>query len=75
MIADVGLVGAPNAGKSTLLGALTRAKPRVGAYAFTTLFPHLGTVMYDDCAQLRIADLPGLIEGSLEDRKGVGMLN
>jgi Obg family GTPase CgtA len=71
LIADAGLVGEPNAGKSTLLSALTRATPKVGAYAFTTLTPYIGTIQYDDFLQLRIADLPGLLEGASEDR-GVG---
>lgn len=71
LIADAGLVGEPNAGKSTLLSALTRATPKVGAYAFTTLTPYIGTIQYDDFLQLRVADLPGLLEGSHEDR-GVG---
>jgi GTP-binding protein len=71
LIADAGLVGEPNAGKSTLLSAISRATPRVGAYAFTTLTPYIGTIQYDDYLQLRVADLPGLLEGSHEDR-GVG---
>lgn len=71
LIADAGLVGEPNAGKSTLLSAISRATPKVGAYKFTTLAPYIGTIQYDDYMQLRVADLPGLLEGSHDDR-GVG---
>ncbi|MGF1530691.1 MAG: GTPase ObgE [Puniceicoccaceae bacterium] len=72
VIADVGLVGFPNAGKSTLLSRLTKAKPEIGAYAFTTLTPSVGYTEYDDrYRRLRMADVPGLIDGAAENR-GLG---
>lgn len=69
-VADIGLVGYPNAGKSTLLSVLTAAKPKIAPYPFTTLNPLIGTMMFEDFTSLRIADIPGLIDGA---HAGVGL--
>ena len=69
-VAEVGLVGYPNAGKSTLLSQLSAARPKVAAYPFTTLHPQVGTVMFDATHTLRVADVPGLLKDA---HKGVGL--
>ena len=69
IIADIGIIGLPNAGKSSLLAALTRAKPKIANYPFTTINPNLGVTYYDN-KEVTLADIPGLVEGA---HKGIGL--
>lgn len=71
-LADIGIIGLPNAGKSTLLSRMTQSNPKIDSYPFTTLVPNLGVIAFDDEKTLTMADIPGLIEGASEGR-GLGL--
>jgi GTP-binding protein len=70
LIADIGLVGFPNAGKSSLLTQISDAHPKIGAYPFTTLNPIIGTIIFEDYSRLKIADIPGILKGAHD---GIGL--
>lgn len=72
LIADVGLVGIPNAGKSSIMSQITDLEVKIGAYPFTTLYPNLSYIQFEDMSRILIADIPGIIEGAHED-KGLGL--
>ncbi len=72
LIADIGLIGIPNAGKSTLMTNITHVPVKIGAYPFTTLYPNLGYVQFEDYSRLLVADIPGIIENAHENR-GLGI--